>query len=373
MIDLIRQHSRYVQVLDDIKVGQCNYGLGLSRPGRLAILSALSLDLNIPILVITDRADRSALMLDEMSFWLPDHPRLLFPEPTPMFYEKAVWGAATRQDRLSALNALVELQIPGKQKPERAPIVFASLRAVMTRTIPRRDFIIASKQVKTNQIISPEELRRTWVGLGYEAADVVLDHGQFSQRGGILDIWGMSERFPVRLDYFGNEIESIRQFDPTTQRTIATIDGVTITPSREFIIPKEGMATDNQEPLDEFFIPVCHPQQATILDYLPKNTLVVLDNLSNIQMFGEEIEEKALKLRRESVEEGIISSEFPIPYVTWSELFDTVESKRFVELGRSNEPEDITFGSIFQPEQRFGGQLAPFINFVREVSEKKKA
>ena len=108
MIDLIRKQSKYIQVLDDIKVGQCNYGLGLSRPARLAILSALSLDLNVPILVITDRADRSDLMMDEMGFWLPDHPRLLFPEPTPMFYEKAVWGTATRQDRLSALNALVE-------------------------------------------------------------------------------------------------------------------------------------------------------------------------------------------------------------------------------------------------------------------------
>ena len=118
MLDLIRKQSKYIQVLDDIKVGQCDYGLGLSRPARLAILSALSLDLNVPILVITDRADRSNLMMDEMGFWLPDHPRLSFPEPTPMFYEKAVWGTPTRQDRLSALNALVEYQIPGRPKPD---------------------------------------------------------------------------------------------------------------------------------------------------------------------------------------------------------------------------------------------------------------
>ena len=97
MIELLRKHPRYIEVLDDIKVGQCKYGLGLSRPARLSILSALSLDLNIPILVITDRADRSALMMDEIGFWLPNHTRLLFPEPTPMFYEKAVWGAVTRQ------------------------------------------------------------------------------------------------------------------------------------------------------------------------------------------------------------------------------------------------------------------------------------
>lgn len=373
MIELIRKHPRYIEVLDDIKVGQCNYGLGLSRPARLSILSALSLDLNIPILVITDRADRSALMMDEMGFWLPDHTRLLFPEPTPMFYEKAVWGAVTRQDRLTVLDTLAALQIPGKPKPEKAPFIFASLRAVMTRTMPRRDFVIASRKIDANQTISPEELRRSWVSLGYEASDVVLDRGQFSQRGGILDIWGMSERFPVRLDFFGNMIESIRQFDPTTQRTIATIESVTITPSREFLISNtEGNDSDG-EAVDEFLIPVFHKTPATILDYLPKNCLIVLDNLSNIQAFGEEIEEQAVKLRKESIDDQIIPPEFPIPYVTWSELFDSIENKRFVELGRSTEPEDIALGNIFQPEKRFGGQLSTFIAYVEEIRGKKEA
>ncbi len=372
MIELIRKQSRYIEVLDDIKVGQCKYGLGLSRPARLAILSALSLDLNVPLLVITDRADRSALMMDEMGFWLPEHPRLLFPEPTPMFYEKAVWGAVTRQDRLTTLNELVNLQIPGKPKPDRAPILFTSLRAVMTRTMPRRDFIVSSKTIRTNQTISPEELRRSWVALGYEAEDVVLDCGQFSQRGGILDIWGMSERFPVRLDFFGNVIESIRQFDPTTQRTISTIETVTITPSREFLIPQEETNIREGESVDEFFIPVYHKTPATILDYLPKNALIVIDNLANIQAFSEDIEEQALKLRRESIADEIITPDFPIPYITWSELFDSIENRRFIELGRSIEPEDVTLGNLFQPEKRFGGQLSTFNNYIREITEKKE-
>jgi transcription-repair coupling factor (superfamily II helicase) len=372
MLDLIRKHPRYVQVLDDIKVGKCNYGLGLSRPARLAILSALSLDLNVPILVITDRADRSALMMDEMGFWLPEHPRLLFPEPTPMFYEKAVWGAATRQDRLTALNALVEYQIPGRPKPENSPILFASLRAVMTKTLPRREFILASKAVKAGQQIPPGELRKKWVELGYEASDVVLDRGQFSQRGGILDIWPMAERFPVRLDFFGDEVESIRQFDPTTQRTIARVEQVTITPSREFLTPPAQATDAAEEKPDEFFIPLYHAQAATILDYLPKNALIVLDNLANIQVFGEEIEEQALKMRRESIEDDTIPDDFPIPYVTWSEILDTVETKRFLELGRSNEPEDAALGSLFQPEKRFGGQLAQFIEFVHQTCEHRE-
>jgi transcription-repair coupling factor (superfamily II helicase) len=205
MLQTIREQQEYQQVLNDLKVGKCNYGLGLTRPARLAILAALSLDLNIPILVITDRADRAVMMFDELGFWLPEHQRFHFPEPNPMFYEQAAWGAITRRDRLTCLSELAKYHLPGSQKPDKPAIVIASLRAVMTRTMPRRDFIIASKTIRTNQSISPEDLKHSWVDLGYEHTDVVLDQGQFSQRGGILDVWGSSESFPVRLDFFGNE------------------------------------------------------------------------------------------------------------------------------------------------------------------------
>lgn len=372
MLDLLRKQSKYIRVLDDIKVGQCDYGLGLTRPARLAVLSGLSIDLNIPILVITDRVDRAALMVDELGFWLTENPRMLFPEPNPMFYERAAWGAATRRDRLTALNSLVAYHIPGIPKPEHAPILVAPLRAVMTRTIPRRDFILASKTIKTNQSITPEQLRRIWVDQGYEAVEVVLDHGQFSQRGGILDIWGASEPFPVRLDYFGDVIESIRQFDPMTQRTIAKVDQVTITPAREFLLPKDWVGEELEKP-DEFSIPIFHQMPATILDYLPKNALIVLDNLTNIQVFGEEIEEQALKLRHESTEDGIVSEDFPIPFVTWSEVLDTVETKRWIELGRSKDPEGETLGGIFEPEKRFGGQLQSFVTYIDQICQKGEA
>lgn len=369
MLDLIRRHPKYLQVLNDIKVGQCNYGLGLTRPARLAIISALSLDLNIPILVITDRADRSAMMLDELGYWLPEHPRLLFPEPNPMFYEKASWGAITRRERLTALSTISSYHIPGIRKPDKPPILITSLRAVMTRTIPRRDFIIASKKIHTNQIVPPGELRRAWVEQGYEAVDVVLEQGQFSQRGGILDIWGASEHFPVRLDFFGDVIESIRQFDPTTQRTVSTVEEVMITPAREFLTGSIPIS-DEQEKPDETLIPVFHSMPATILDYLPKQAMVIIDNLANLQTFGEEIEEQALKLRRESIEEGIMSPDFPLPYVTWSEVLDTVETRRWIELGRTNDPAGESLGMIFQPENRFGGQLQNFIDFLDDICKK---
>ena len=77
--------------------------LGLRRAARLPVLAALHKRLNVPILLLTDRADHTLALLDELSLWAPQALRLYFPEPTPMFYEKAAWGEASRRDRLMAL------------------------------------------------------------------------------------------------------------------------------------------------------------------------------------------------------------------------------------------------------------------------------
>ena len=370
MLDRLRKQSIYVQTLDAIKVGKPLQGLGLSRPARLPVLASLCLDLNVPILLLTDRVDRALMMFDELGFWLPDHPRYHFPEPNPMFYEQASWGAVTRRDRLSALSALAQYHLPGSQKPDQAAVIVASLRAVMTRTMPRRDFIIASKSIRINQQVNPEDLRRNWVEIGYEPVDVVLDHGQFSQRGGILDVWTPADAYPARLEFFGNEIDTLRQFDPTTQRTVRNIDQLAVTPAREYLINKLPEGYEPAGVVDEYLIPIMHPAPSTILDYLPKNGLVVIDNLANIQSFSEEIEEQALKSRRENIAEELLDDSFPIPFVTWSELNDTVQTRRWVELGRALDEEEATIGNIFQPGERFGGQVKVFIERLNEFCNK---
>jgi transcription-repair coupling factor (superfamily II helicase) len=357
MLGSLRRHSVYLRTLEDIMAGRSRQGLGLSRPARLPVLASLSLDLNVPILLVTDRTDRAIMMYDELGFWLPDHPRFYFPEPNPMFYEHASWGAVTRRDRLTSLSALAQYHLPGSHKPDQAGVVIASLRAVMTRTLPRRDFILASKPLRVNQQVNPEALRRNWVEMGYESVDVVLDHGQFSQRGGILDVWAPSEPFPSRLEFFGDEIDTLRQFDPTTQRTVRGINEVTITPAREYLLNRLPADYEPVGEVDEFLIPLMHPAPSTILDYLPKNGLVVLDNLANIQTFDEEIEEQALKMRRESVAEGLLPESFPVPFVTWSELQDNIQTRRWVELGRALDEEEDTLGNHFTPGERFGVRL----------------
>ena len=110
----------------------------------------------------------------------------------------------------------------------------------MTRTLPRRDFLKASKQIKVGQSLSPNSLLEEWVQIGYQPVDTVLEPGQFSHRGGLLDIWPQSEPAPVRLDFFGDEIDTIRRFDPGSQRTVDKLESVLITPAREYLVRQVG-------------------------------------------------------------------------------------------------------------------------------------
>jgi transcription-repair coupling factor (superfamily II helicase) len=371
LLDKLRGIDSYQQLLTHIQTGRTLPGLGLPRAARLPLLASLHADLNRPILLVTDRADHALALFDELGFWVKS-PRYLFAEPNPLFYEEAAWGIATRRDRLQALTVLSTYHLPFTPKPESPPIIVASVRSLMTRTLPRRDFLKACKKLSVNQTIQPEALIREWTRIGYQRVNTVLEPGQFSHRGGLLDVWTSTDSNPVRLDFFGDEIETIRQFDPATQRTIAKLDTILITPSREFL----AETVDDEVTLSEFHIPLLHSMPASLLDYLPPRALVLVDDLSMVETMANEVEEQALKFRQESIEEGTLSKDFPVPYVPWSELHDTLGEFASVELGHSTEAvisdqlSVVSLAEQFGHDERFGGRLKPFIEYLTPIVER---
>jgi transcription-repair coupling factor (superfamily II helicase) len=173
--------------------------------------------------------------------------------------------------------------------------------------------------------ISPENLQRSWVEIGYQFADTVLEPGQISRRGGLLDIWPPSEEYPARLDFFGDEIDTLRQFDPATQRTFRSVEELLVTPAREILPGKVANSGLEIQDVNEFYLPVMHPTPATLLDYLPQQSLILVDDLSMLQATAMDIEEQAVKLRMDSIREETLSQNFPVPYLSWSEIQDTLE------------------------------------------------
>jgi transcription-repair coupling factor (superfamily II helicase) len=386
---LLTSHIRSLPAYKNLLANLTAQPLGLPRSARLPVLACLHADLNQPILLITDRADHALALHDELGFWMPEAPRYLFAEPNPLFYEQAAWGTSTRRERLQALTALATYHLPFTEKPKAAPIIVASARAIMTRTLPRRDYLKACRKLSAGQTVQPEPLLRAWTEFGYQRVDTVLETGQFSHRGGLLDIWPMAEARPVRLDFFGDEIETIRRFDPTTQRTIEKLESVLITPAREYVLrsdefirpePATEVATTHPPAaeLSEFHIPLLHTFPASLFDYLPNKALIAVDDLSLIEGMMQEVEEQAVRYRNESIEEGTLGADFPVPYLTWSELVDSLGDRSLVELGRAGEEgisdqyAVISLAMQFGHIERFAGRLKPFEEYLAKLVDDGK-
>jgi transcription-repair coupling factor (superfamily II helicase) len=389
LLDKIRGLPQYQAILTNLAKPS---PLGLPRSARLPVLASLHADINQPILLLTDRADHALALFDELAFWLPETPRYLFAEPNPLFYEQSPWGMSTRRERLQTLTALANYHLPFTQKPQTPPVIVASARALMTRTLPRRDYLKACKKLSAGGSVQLEALIRAWAEIGYQRMDTVLEAGQFSHRGGLLDIWPMAERQPVRLDFFGDEIETIRKFDPSTQRTIAKLESILITPAREYIGGTQvNTYTGIQEPetwnlepetLSEFHISLLHPYPASLFDYLPSKSMIAVDDLSLVEGMMQEVEEQAVRTRSESVEEGLLSDDFPVPYLTWSELSDSLGERAVVELGRGSEQlsvisdqspvESEQLANQFGHIERFAGRLKPFEDYLAQLVDDGK-
>ncbi len=378
--------------VDLIRAGKTLPSLGLRRAARLPVMAALQYALQRPILLLTDRADRVLTLADELNLWAPEISRQIFPEPTPLFYENATWGETTRRDRLNVLTVLASYHIPGAPKPDSPPLVIAPIRAVMTRTLPRRDYLKAAHTLRQGQIVQPGDLIRNWIALGYEHVNTVIAAGQFARRGGILDLWPPAENRPVRIEFFGDEIDTLRHFDPATQRTVksevSTTNGaqqpekILVTPAREYLLPANsrpvplGESNPSGSELDEFSefdIPLLHSTTASLLDYLPRQAIVLIDDIQALQDMAIEIEEQAVNLRADFIQDKVLPENFPLPYLTWSEIQDSLAGHPVLELGPSAVIDDqdgrdhlATLTDYFKAEPRFGGQLKAVMEYMLE-------
>lgn len=358
-MDLLNSQPAIHQLVDELRSGKSPERLGLARSFRVPVMAALHAALDRPLLVITDKTDRAMLLEDEWNFWSSDTKLSFFPEPDPLFYERVAWSRKTRHSRLKLLARLSRLMRPGAEK-QAAPLLIAPIRGLMTRTLPRRAFLKACRTIKVGDDHKIQFLVKEWVRSGYQPMPIVTLPGEFARRGGILDLWPPGDRFPARLEFFGDEIEMLRRFDPENQRTIKKVETIQITPAREYILPENFINDPDSADLSEYHLPKLHQEVSSLLNYLPADTVVFFDDGDAIKEAVLEIESQAESLRKGYQEEGEIEDDFPLPYLPWDDLKTALRKFNSVTLGPAGDPSGDGIGSQFRPNQRFAGELKSF-------------
>lgn len=155
---------------------------------------------------------------------------MLFPSKEYVFYNIETMGRANENARLSVLDALLN---------EKDVTVVASIDSLMTYTADRQRFSRTVICIRPGDVHDPAELAAALTEMGYRREDMIEGAGQFAARGGIIDVFSPNCAMPVRIEFWDDEIDSVRTFDPYSQRAVENIDSVRIIPVSEAIFSKE--------------------------------------------------------------------------------------------------------------------------------------
>ena len=186
------------------------------------------------IVILTTSPDRFA---DELRPWLAGHPQVhVFAEVAISFLDRPPAFDEAVNKRIDALSALADAD-------DDPVVVVSSRRAITRQTLSPRDLASGTLKLAPGSGPDPVAVALRLVELGYSREPQVEDRGQFSLRGGILDVFPASADSPVRAEWEGDEIETLRVFDPENQRSVMTIRDVVVRPGRELLIgPSRGEA-----------------------------------------------------------------------------------------------------------------------------------
>ena len=282
------------------------------------------------VLAVAEDEEEAELLARDLAFFLGDRAVLRVPADAVLPYDDLSPDRGVEMDRLSAL---ARLHVAG----EEVRAVVVSARGLCRRVVPRTVFEAGSDLLGAGVSVDREVLAARLVGLGYARVPLVEDPGHFAVRGGILDLWSPAEPRPARLEFFGDEVESCRAFDPVSQRSEegAPPVEVLVCPAREALFTDEGKAaakaavralaeevsrptTRVREVLDQidaaapFFgmealLPGFHPGGlGTLLDFLPAGAAAFVDDAVEVDEALDDLDaalatEHAAALKREEL------------------------------------------------------------------------
>ncbi len=304
-------------------------------------------------LVVTPNYDRALQWQARLGLCgVPPESIRLLPSGQSALFEDASPETVALSDRIGALRFLLSDE-PG--------FVIATGPAALERTLPPDQLAGSFLEVQAGESLDPNVVAVTLKKLGYDIADPVRVPGQYSRRGGILDVFPMGFERPVRIELFGDEVESLREFDPMTQRSLGPVEGLTVAPSRETMLPDESAhivdliersleveaarlpievgqrlrefvegdikALQNRVFFDrlDLYRPLLHPDSGCALDLLPESGLLILDDPSEIEAVAARSEEELGQALGHRVERGEILDSTANDYVLPPEHFSYAE------------------------------------------------
>ena len=377
LLDVLKNIPEYNLALTSLKEGKKTAITGIGQVNRSHIIAGLFSHTSTPIIVICQDDLAAKRLGDELKCFLSkSFPTLPSRELT--LYDSAVVSRGWEQKRLHQLYDLFN---------GRTRLQIMTWDALCQRTIPPAMLTDASFTLHTGQEYALESLLDRLTGAGYSRCSMVEGPGQFAVRGGILDIFSPAAEFPVRAEFFGDELDAMGYFDPDTQRRTENTESVIILPVGEtqprlhpeglsglcedilrIIARQKRRKTPNlsliatlekdlekyqngiQNPASDRYMALIYPQFSTALDYIPSNATIVLCDQSSVHRSARaRVEDIGMQLDS-LLQGGLLAGELCDYVCQWEDFCQQIQHHPILYLdsfAATSYPEDCTPQHLF--------------------------
>ena len=353
IIGELGKSSKFIDLLKQIENKKSPIEiLGLTDVGMAQIISSIHEFGKKPICIITYNEIQAKKIKEDISYFTDKV--VLFPKKEIVTYDYIAESKDLPYQRIESLNTITS---------KKNLIIVTTIEAILQR-LPSKEVLYQIKlEFKVGEIYNLEEIKRKLIKLGYSRYDLIEGRGQFSVRGDIVDI-AVTENTGIRLEFWGDEIDSIRNFNITSQRSIQNLEKATIYPAHEYILQnsieqvckniKKLEVSKTQEQIleedieqikagnyiskiDKYFN-CFYNETASLLDYLNKDTAIFIDEENKIKQRLQNIQIDNQNLIKNLIEKGKIVPQAIEDFSTQEEIENILQNRQIVQVEKQDKP-----------------------------------
>ncbi len=362
---------------------------GLTDVGMLQIGAAIHEFGKKPICFVTYNEIQAKKLYQDIQYFTDKV--VLFPKKEIVTYDYIAESKEVSYQRIEALNEI---------KSRKNLIVVTTIEAIMQK-LPAREVLYTNElNFKVGEMYSLDEVKQKLVELGYIRCDLMEGRGQFSIRGGVVDI-ATSETMGVRMEFWGDEIDSIRNFNITSQRSINTLEKATIYPAHEYILEtaienichkiKQANLKNSQRQIMEEDIEqikagnyICkmdkyfncfYEKQETLMDYLSADYCIFLEEIGKIKQRATNIAIDNNNLRKALVEKEKIIPDAISNIITYVQIQEKLENKQIIYIEKQDIDNKLAtekYKFAYREVNYYKSELENLIEDLQKAIQEKK-